>query len=529
MAAGIPCPNPSCSEQFSPEQIRGAAKLVCPRCGLAFRLRSGPPQPPNAPTPPPLPPSKGQNPGKKAPPQPPPLASPVPHQIPGKLASVPRQTPPPERGDSSAPDLVDLSPPLLPSVQRKRKRRGGSSLWKKGLALLLALSPILGSLYYFRGEVRDILNSSLRKKVPFPKGNFALGSVGGYQDDEALRERFRGKVALSQSQPRSHFVVDYRDLETKEWNEGVLVDRAVKRLRAYFPRLEYESPFHEGAEASRDEVDGQPAIRFTFAGMDPSQVPMRGQCWTFQRQGFAYWLFFFGPEDDFDLLDESWQGLREQFSFLNQRKGWKPASPPTETYRLIGVPAHLKYVKELWKREPNPRDADEYAELLLRGFEVSEDEDTGRRRTDSNLRSAAEVQVLVLPRSRDLKTASESARKHFQKKWQELYNSVKVDPLLDGQSKKPIVGVDMGVMRGQVDALRVLFGQDDERFAIIGVANRPEGVLAILGECRMDRRTYWEEEFRAIIQSLQLNEKPENPSPPSEDPSPDSTPAKKSD
>src|SRR5262249_48687494 len=32
------CPNPTCVHMFSPEVVRGAASLVCPRCGTTFQF-----------------------------------------------------------------------------------------------------------------------------------------------------------------------------------------------------------------------------------------------------------------------------------------------------------------------------------------------------------------------------------------------------------------------------------------------------------------------------------------------------------
>ena len=33
MATSFPCPNPTCGQVFSPDAIKGATSLVCPRCG----------------------------------------------------------------------------------------------------------------------------------------------------------------------------------------------------------------------------------------------------------------------------------------------------------------------------------------------------------------------------------------------------------------------------------------------------------------------------------------------------------------
>src|SRR5438128_938126 len=37
----LPCPNPMCSHVFTPEQVQGAAALLCPLFGTRFQFRPG--------------------------------------------------------------------------------------------------------------------------------------------------------------------------------------------------------------------------------------------------------------------------------------------------------------------------------------------------------------------------------------------------------------------------------------------------------------------------------------------------------
>ena len=49
---------------------------------------------------------------------------------------------------------------------------------------------------------------------------------------------------------------------------------------------------------------------------------------------------------------------------------------------------------------------------------------------------------------------------------------------------------------------------DDEpfRYLDVTVANRPDGVLVLMGECPWKRREYWEQEFAALVGSLRFKD-----------------------
>ena len=53
-----------------------------------------------------------------------------------------------------------------------------------------------------------------------------------------------------------------------------------------------------------------------------------------------------------------------------------------------------------------------------------------------------------------------------------------------------------------MDRLKLALGPDTEKFVLLAVARRPEGILVVYGECKWDRRDYWEQEFKAFMETV---------------------------
>jgi hypothetical protein len=223
-------------------------------------------------------------------------------------------------------------------------------------------------------------------------------------------------------------------------------------------------------------------------------------------------LFTWGPEEYLEDLQVRWEKLREGVKLLDEREGWQPQPRKSIEFAGTGIPYVLRYAIEtggsppieLWHREENAKDYDKLAEFALRGFEPVEDEEKGTKRRDENASRVATVQVLVLPAAGDLKKAADGALEHVQKRLTEVYPDVKIEPVKDRKTDKPMISAEVGSLRGQVSKLRVKLDPDTVRYAVLAVVNRPEGVLAIYGECKWDRQTYWEGEFKALLETVRL-------------------------
>src|SRR5262249_43974972 len=139
-----------------------------------------------------------------------------------------------------------------------------------------------------------------------------------------------------------------------------------------------------------------------------------------------------------------WQDLREGFKLFDEREGWSPQPRKSDTFQGEAVGVALKYPTEVWRREENAKDYDEKAELALRGFEPVENEETGTKRVEEYAGKAATVLVLMLPPAADLKAAADAAREHVRKRKADETPSVKIEDVLDRQTKKPLVVTEVG-------------------------------------------------------------------------------------
>ena len=515
MSNGFPCPNPTCTHVFAPNSIKGVASVSCPLCGTVFQFRNAPVAPVKpSPFPPPtqsprLPPPA---PPKPAPPPmprivaPPPIAPPVaPPPVPSEAGvdfSAPSAPRAPIITRSNASNLAFEEPtsPKSRRAKKKRRRRNRSKLVGASVFLLL-VGAAVGAFFYLPdyfsfGE--DDQRSAFKTK-----GNFSITVPSKWKPDDTIRAKFRANLAVTRSKPRGHFVLSYRDYQRRLPTDAEMFDDALKRLRAYFPnKFEYINPFDQDNKGRNSELGGEPTLVFTFSATDSTEVPLRGECHMMARQGYAYWLIFWGPDESQEVLSEQFAGIRDKFKVYNEREGWKPRPAETVPVRGATVSFQANYVKDVWKNDTNAKDADSAAELLLRGFEPTEDADRGQSRIVPLAGKSAEILVLVLPKTANLPAATKAALEHIRKRTTDANPDAKIEPALDRPDGKPIVGKQVGAYPGQVDRLRLILGPDSEKFGLLAVARRPEGVLVVYAECNWDRHDYWEQEFKTFLETV---------------------------
>lgn len=392
---------------------------------------------------------------------------------------------------------------MVASPRKKKARRRGSNraLWG-GLVFLILAGSVAGGLYVARDYLAEVFSGDGDERRAFKtQGNFAFTASRGWRNDETLRGKMRANVALTCKNPRGHAALYYRDFRTRAPSDGELLDTAVKKLRGYFRQVEYEDPFQGENKGRTGELSGERAIVFPFSASDTNEVPMRGECYLLSRQGYAYWMIFWAPEDYVDQVGPYWEALRGGFKLYNERDGWKPRPRETENHVGSALAFQLNFAREVWKKE-NARDVDETAELYLRGFEPVEDEESGKTRVIEHAGKAAEVLVLVLPKAASLEAAAQAARKHVLEMQMKVHPMIKIEDIPDRKTGKPLSGKEVGGFRGKVDRLRLILDVENERFALVAVVNRNEGVLAVVCECKGDRREYWEQEFRALLETV---------------------------
>ncbi len=498
MPASFPCPNPTCPHAFSPEAIQGATNLVCPRCGAVFQFRaaaapkSGPPPLPAAPKPandspaakalprgmPPLP-SRPVRPAVPLPPIAPPVAVPV---------TAAPAVPAADFRFQSTPNVVVPAvghrPPPRPRSWVRIAVLAGLAIAGAGLAVWAAI--------WIRHVLRDSDNQDSAARAVSEYNCQLEVPDAPWKEDKVLRIKLGVNLALSREKPRDNMGLYLRDYKTRSPSEAELVDEALGKLRAYLLTFEWElKPRTDGTR-----LDNQPALRVEFVGVDREQVPVAGECCILAHRGFAYWFFTWGPDETKDTLAPEWQTLRRGFHLLNGREGWHEQPRPTDVVSGSKGSFRLSCARDLWKKQ----NAEEYgstADVVLEGTDPSGKPHAGK---------AALFYVFVLPKADSLKDAVAAARAYLDQRLreEEKHPKVKYETVKEKGGIEADRDADVGAFPGHLVKLHV-GGEDDvgfDRYMVLGVVSRPEGVLMFLGDCDWERRDFWEQEFTPLLSSL---------------------------
>ncbi|NBO92161.1 MAG: hypothetical protein EBV06_07575 [Planctomycetia bacterium] len=507
MAAGFPCPNPICTHVFPSETVKTAGELKCPRCGNLFRFgpkpaassfqgpASGDTATKRSPAPPP--PPKPPTPASSAPN---PTAKSAPPRQTREAQVIPTATPVggtiPEVSEPSAAfsfENADESPRIR-KKKRPVKRRGVLF----GIVLFTILATFVGGMVYlYVMIVPQLVDQNNRKNQV--QANFSFTTTWSWKNDEKLRRSLNASIALTRSRPsRAHVALAYEDYKNRLPSDDELLDEAIKRLKANFPRLEYIDPMRTGKGKS-GELDEEPAWKIEFRGTATDEVPMVGECIYMTRRGYGYWFITWGPVADEEDLPEVWEKLRSNFKFANEREGWQPSPRPSTSVIFEELNTKIDYVHDVWTPADNPRDYDAATELALRGFEIGSDK--GRTRPDAYAGKAATIQVLALPKAADLPAAVMAAEEAIKKQLEKLVQTSKLERFVD-PSGKGLAAPDVGAFKGQTNEYSLQFTADSTRFGLIAVVNRPQGVLVIYCECPQEKRGYWLGEFKALLETV---------------------------
>jgi hypothetical protein len=393
------------------------------------------------------------------------------------------------------PEVVVKSP--FGGSSRKRGKRARP---QRGLLLRIVLFTFLGCFVASVGYVlvfvlpQFLNNDPDRRKVQL---NFSFTSAWAYRDDLKLRRQMDSVIGVSRSNPRGHVVLHAIDYKNREPGAEELLEEALKRLKAVFPRLQYQNPLENGKSG---DLDNEPAYQFEFRGSAADEVPIIGECTFLTRRGYGYWLIIWGPASDEDILPERFQRVREGFRFANEREGWKPSPRPSKELVLGDQPIRLNYVTEIWRVEDNPTDYDPRAAAVLRGFE-HQGERSRRMPVDTYAGKSATVQVLILDRTEDLVAAIELAKGHMTNQIAKVDNAVKLEPYVP-EGGKAGANSEVGAFRGDLRQYVIRVGTENARFALMGVVNRPDNMLVLFAECPMEKRGYWLSEFKELVETL---------------------------
>lgn len=482
MPLSFPCPNPACTQVFSPQDVRGVTSLTCPKCGTVFQFRAG-----AAPsTPPARPAAKPAAPAAPAVPVATPVTAPapaVPMALPVAAESPPEVfVPPPE---PRTPRHGSKATPLKGKGKRKRWP------WLVALGLILVAGGVAAWVFRDRwlggapaddGDAPPVQSAALNYRFRYPRAPWA--------QDKGVERELGASFAMRRSDPNAWFAVVVRDYKDRMPRDDEMLREAVARLSKLFKkRPEWELK-------DEDSFAGLPAQRLVFTAENNNSVPVSGECLMTAHLGIAYWFFGWTPSaadpSVLAAVQQEWGDVRQGFTLLKEREGWVGKQPViVEAEGKDRRAAYrLKYTKGLWEKDDNPDDAD----LLLLGHDPEGPQD-GRK--------WAWVRVFVRPAAADPEAALKEARAFVEEREKKLYPEVKMDAV-PGEAKGGLAdgAVDLGKSRAQVVRLRVKKDEDDVHFFAVAAVPRPGSTLVIVCECAWPQREAWEGRFGPVLHSL---------------------------
>jgi hypothetical protein len=404
--------------------------------------------------------------------------------------------------DAAPPSALDFSSPsqlVVPRTRRQVDTVGKRRLVRwiaRGLAAALGLALLAwGGMWLAHflkmgpgeedaGRVASVYNSRLN----WP-GN-------PWTRDKHIQARLHVHIGMTSAEHNSCLGLAFKDYKDRRPSDAEMLDEALAKLRAYFQGLEWElKPIDDNAELA-----GQPAQVLEFQGVDSEHVTMNGECYMLTSRGYGYWFFTWAPlgelEQDREPIHAEWIQLRQRLTLREGRKGW--TERPREDEKVAGKKAtfQLAYVKGLWTREP-AEDYDPHADVVLKGHEPNPDRKplAGKDAT---------VQVLVLPKQANLKAAVEAAREYVTQREKKLYARTTLEPIKDKNGAEIDHTADIGTEHGHLSKLHMKNTEDLERYLLIAVVNRPEGVVVLVGECLWERRDFWDQELMALLKTFKV-------------------------
>jgi hypothetical protein len=397
-----------------------------------------------------------------------------------------------------AGEELNLTPqPGLVRTPQRRRSGEGDFPWAKviGLTLVAGCGIVVGILAitwlgHFRQQGSDgggpdgaVTGYNCRFKLPPPE----------WKPDQQAQFSLGVNLALSRQSPSNHFGLFWKDYKDRMPPDGELLDEALRHLRKHLGEaVQWEPKPGEGAH-----LGGLPAMHIEFAGTDPEQAAVDGECVMLAHRGYGYWLFTWGPDAQHDQLVNEWEKLREGFSLLDGRQTWKEKPREKEVATGARAKYQLSYPTDLWKKQALAG-YDPMSDMVLEGFEVD-------KKAAAHSSKAGLLYVLVLPKEADLKAAAAAVKKHLLKRFQdEGQGNVDLVTVKEKGGAEADREARIGNLAGRLMKWRGSAADSSsfERFYQVGVVQRSAGTLVLLGECHWERRTFWEPEFKLVFDSL---------------------------
>lgn len=524
MSNTIPCPNPVCTHQFSQSELQAAAQLLCPKCGFRMqgKASAAPAKPMAAPkaAPPTAKPIHVPTiaPAKAAPtkpaaaplavplapkpaPQAPPLATPINQPV------APSEAPVGGDGDYFDPDVGADAGALVRTAPRPPRQFN----WIRALIILLTLGFALCIVIVAIVTVYITFDFGSRfgNKGVETRGNIYFGQIKGAKDgnekiyklalskdeweiDRDVLTRFEAHAAWKNKQMEHDFwfAVVVQDFGQQKPRDAEMLRIGIDRLESYFSdTLELEK------KAEPAKIKDLAAQKIQFKGQIKS-ANWLGECYMFFNNGIAYWLFLASP--DWRTVEHFADELPKKYFFVeSERRGWREQPPPMETATAANNKFSVNVLKNVWEKNPNPKDIDENGVLFL----------FGKYTKAKDNRKNANFLVFTLEKSDDLKTAMKAARDHLDSKVKnenEMYKIALASEVSPGQTDAG-TSENVGNRPGRIVDLKRLVGEEVQRYYFLAVVIDSGKTYVVLADCSWDSRQIWRQDFLDVMRSMNFS------------------------
>ncbi len=398
----------------------------------------------------------------------------------------------------AASALAFESGPLVVAPSARRKATGGGKRGRSKLLFTIAGLVVLavavggaiwGAVWLYKYVKRMQPDGDLAAIKDTEKDNYKYALPSGSWDlNREVMTRLVVHFCLTRNKPNDNLALFVRDYQRRLPSEAEMLDVALFKLRNHFSPLEWERKPKPSFKFGNQPV----ALYLEFQGTDNNGVAMTGEVVVIGYQGFGYWFYTWCPVDQQETVAQEWPRLRENFTLLNRRDGWKESPREKDTQPIADLPYEVTFVKEVWKVR-DPEKWDPSAQVVLVGYDPNEFKHSGK---------AASFRLLVLDKAEDAEKTYEAARKHLEEKEKVDYPETSLSLLKTKDGKDLKSFTDIGSVRGTLAKFQVRNTEDRVRFMVMGTVQAKDKTLMLLCDCDMARRDFWETEFAELLKGF---------------------------
>jgi hypothetical protein len=413
MANTIPCPNPTCTHDFSLAELQASAQLLCPKCGFRMQGKSPPAVPIAIPAQPAIPMATPLSPPPVAivsPPLATPIATPVPPRpiAPDPAIFIPEAPAPlpPSPSDPAfvVPNFTGVAG--TPFQKGDRKRRLLVRTFAVGISVCIVVAAVAflimqfgGPLGMFTNPEGDTFTGLLRNsKRDNEKIYKLLLPRSDWSPDTEIRSRFKAHTAWKRDGEDFWFALVVKDFGMHKPRDAEMVSDAIDTLGQFFA-----GDVELARAAEPIKFAALPAQKLPFAGAY-RESRWLGDCYMFFNNGIGYWLFAASP--DREVLDRIGSDLAgKQFVVLSERRGWREQPMPTTTYATDNGKLEITTPKDGWSAGESKGE-----------FETGELELAGIYKKEKDGRKNASLTIFTANGPADLSAALKAAREKVEAK-----------------------------------------------------------------------------------------------------------------